>query len=714
MLVAIGADLKDLKAGMKEAQNVTKKTANDMQSQFGNDFANSIQNKILGAFAIDALLDFGKAVIDITSEFQKFEAVLTNTLGSSSAAQIAMLQIQDFAAKTPFSVAELTNSFVKLANQGFVPTVNQLRQLGDLAASTGKSFDQLAEAILDAQTGEFERLKEFGIRAQKAGDNVIFTFKGVQTQVDFTNESIKQYITGLGDLQGVSGSMASINETLGGSVSNLGDSFDRLLVRLGKLTGGFIQFQVQALGQTLDLITEWLTSQKELDRNEHLLAVGKAAEQVAIRYQKLIDIGKAYAGLDETTAKIEAFAQLKENISKAYLESQKLTDITIDYVAASGKLSDAEIKAAQASHALTEAQLDRLESLGVLTKAQIEFYNASANKLEINKAELDALEKLRASEEAHTEAVKKGKKAKEEYTGIIAIERKKLEELEKARMNAKTAEEVGKYNDLIAVQKEAIEVLENYTLKIEQFNAVDIAPKGLDRATVMKPITNLPETFSSKFYKDLGNEMVIAAGKNKVFGDSFNLAAAQADILTSAINYLIESGVNPASPMIESLKLQLDALGQTMAKIVIDLTVPVSDMITTLAGAFGELAVGAASVDDFGQTIIKAMGDFVSQLGKMMIATGVASLALKMVVDSPYAAIAAGAALVALGAATSALMKKGPSSPSMSTGARSGGGAAASYVGHNRGEVQVYGMIRGKDIQLSNYKTTVLDQRLGR
>src|SRR5690606_41770376 len=59
-----------------------------------------------------------------------------------------------------------------------------------------------SEAILDAQTGEFERLKEFGIRAKDAGDSVIFTYKGVQTQVEKTSGSIREYITSLGDAQG--------------------------------------------------------------------------------------------------------------------------------------------------------------------------------------------------------------------------------------------------------------------------------------------------------------------------------------------------------------------------------------------------------------------------------------------------------------------------------------------------------------------------------
>lgn len=192
------------------------------------------------AFSVGAVLSFGKAIIDTTAQFQKMEAVLTNTLGSNSAAKVAMDQIVDFASKTPFQVDELTGAFVKLANRGFTPTIREMTALGDLASSTGKSFDQLAEATLDAMTGEFERLKEFGIKAKVEGDNVAFTFKGVTTEVEKTDEAIQSYILSLGETEGVSGSMAAISETVGGKISNLQDNFTQLQLTLGSSSSGLI------------------------------------------------------------------------------------------------------------------------------------------------------------------------------------------------------------------------------------------------------------------------------------------------------------------------------------------------------------------------------------------------------------------------------------------------------------------------------------------
>lgn len=203
-----------------------------------NNISQNIANNFAAAFAIGSVVSFGQEIIKTTAEFEKLKAVLTNTLGSSSEAEQSFNKINEFASKTPFSVLELTDAFVKLTNFGLKPSERALTAYGDLAASTGKSFDQLAEAIIDATTGEFERLKEFGVRASKQGDKVEFTFKGVKTQVDFTGESIRDYIESLGKAQGVSGGMAAISETLAGKLSNIDDAVTTLKASIGSLVAG--------------------------------------------------------------------------------------------------------------------------------------------------------------------------------------------------------------------------------------------------------------------------------------------------------------------------------------------------------------------------------------------------------------------------------------------------------------------------------------------
>lgn len=205
------------------------------------------------------LVSLGQSVVNTLAEFEKFEAVLTNTLGSNSAAKTALDGITRFAASTPFQVDELTGSFVKLANRGFVPTINQMSLLGDLAASQGKGFDQLTEAVLDAQTGEFERLKEFGIQASKSGDAVTVSFKDQQRTVANTPNAIKDALLDIArTAPGVAGSMAAISKTTGGQLSNLQDQFTGLKLSIGRALQPFISNWLPKIMGGVQWMTDWV------------------------------------------------------------------------------------------------------------------------------------------------------------------------------------------------------------------------------------------------------------------------------------------------------------------------------------------------------------------------------------------------------------------------------------------------------------------------
>lgn len=295
-----------------------------------NNFSTSLKQVggiIAGAFAVDKLLEFGGAVVETTSTFQRFESVLTNTLGSQSEAQKALDRITEFASQTPFSVAELTDSFVRLANQGFRPTSEEMRKLGDLASSTGKDFVQLTEAVIDAQVGEFERLKEFGIRASKQGDQVKFTFKGVETQVKFTADAINDYVLSLGDLEGVSGAMVGISKTLGGQISNLGDSFDSLKNEIGEALMPILTSAIGAFKDLFENITRIINPQKALLNDfkatkKELDEMNSSTEKLAGNELRVFNIRKQL--LEQKYNELEKEINLEKEKSKnAIIEEQK-------------------------------------------------------------------------------------------------------------------------------------------------------------------------------------------------------------------------------------------------------------------------------------------------------------------------------------------------------------------------------------------------------
>lgn len=316
--IPIGAPLgqldRDLKGAEKKLKGFTSSAETDLKgfSSTASSAFKSAGLALAGAFSVGAFASFGKEVLAVTAEFEKFGAVLGNTLGSNALAKLKLKEIEEFASKTPFSVNELTNAYVKLANQGFKPTGDEMRRLGDLAASTGKSFDMLAEAILDAQTGEFERLKEFGVRAQDAGDKVIFTFKGVQTTVDKSSEAIRNYVTSLGDAEGVSGSMAVISETLTGKISNLGDSWDQMLVSIGSNTSGVFSSVISIISEAVNSITEF---NKELNIASKFKIEGTLVEGLTKSIGKLSGIPALGALLSTKDIKVNAIQSVEKGVN---------------------------------------------------------------------------------------------------------------------------------------------------------------------------------------------------------------------------------------------------------------------------------------------------------------------------------------------------------------------------------------------------------------
>lgn len=102
----------------------------------------------------------------------------TATKDTQKASEIMQYAI-NLANKTPFEGGELVEAASKFEAMGMAAQ-KWLPLAGDMAAATNKSFDQATEALIDAQTGELERLKEFGITKAKIVEQGEKMFAGVQ------------------------------------------------------------------------------------------------------------------------------------------------------------------------------------------------------------------------------------------------------------------------------------------------------------------------------------------------------------------------------------------------------------------------------------------------------------------------------------------------------------------------------------------------------
>ena len=223
--------LLSVKSRMAELRTGGQQTGESLSGSITK--ATTVVKAFLALKFFEYLKDGVTTSYNVRKEFAKYEAVLRNTFQSSEKAATAMTMLKKLASDTPYQLQELTEGYIKLVNRGIIPTREEIIKMGDVTSSQGKSLDQYIEAILDAMTGEFERLKEFGIKASKENDKVKFSFKGVTTEVQFSEKAITDYLYSLGDLKGVQGSMAVQMEELEGRSSNLSDIMDGLANKIG-------------------------------------------------------------------------------------------------------------------------------------------------------------------------------------------------------------------------------------------------------------------------------------------------------------------------------------------------------------------------------------------------------------------------------------------------------------------------------------------------
>ncbi|HUH57780.1 MAG TPA: hypothetical protein VL020_04630, partial [Pseudomonadales bacterium] len=114
---------------------------------------------------------------------------------------------------------------------------------------------------------------------------------------------------------------------------------------------------------------------------------------------------------------------------------------------------------------------------------------------------------------------------------------------------------------------------------------------------------------------------------------------------------------------------------EEMNAITLDYSGTIANGLTSFATSIGE-AFAEGNFDNLGSELIAAMGSMISEFGAMMIASGVAALALRTLMLAPPTAIAAGIALVALGAAATA-------SAQGTVNKATGGGGGGSMGGTN-------------------------------
>jgi hypothetical protein len=375
VILEVLTETKGVEKVNKEAVGL-QKTFNLARNAFGGIIAGAVVQQQVGK------------IFEITKKYQQYNTILKVATGSQQEATKALQLIENAAGETVFSVDDLTASYIKFANRGLKPTKDEIINLADLAASQGKSFDQLTEAVLDASTGEFERLKEFGIKASKEGDKVKLSFKGVNQTIENTPEAINKAVISLGKLQGVAGSNAKQMKDLSGIISNIGDNTEKVYKNIGERLKGFFTESLGAVAKWVEKLVEFTqipVSEKLQEEQIELNGLVQSITQTNISQEKrnglIAELQEKYPfflkNIDAETASND---QLKARL-------REVNELYIKRIALQGK----EEKIEKALKASGEAKLKQLE---IERKRRIELNKVVSDfKLPIDLNSIDDLDK---------------------------------------------------------------------------------------------------------------------------------------------------------------------------------------------------------------------------------------------------------------------------------------------------------------------------------
>lgn len=229
--------LNQVKGQLGDLSKSSKKTGN-MLAGMGENFKKAVSAVAIGAGIIGgAMTVLGGMALNSASNYETMGVALETAFGGNiEMAKAAQKQITEFATKTPYDLNQVMTGFIKLKNMGLDPSEKAMTSYGNTASAMGKDLNSMVEAVADAATGEFERLKEFGIRASSEGDKVSFTFKGITQTVGKNSKEIEDYLIKLGETN-FAGGMEKQSQTLNGKLSTLKDTFDQTMASFAMDTG---------------------------------------------------------------------------------------------------------------------------------------------------------------------------------------------------------------------------------------------------------------------------------------------------------------------------------------------------------------------------------------------------------------------------------------------------------------------------------------------
>jgi len=262
-------------SAVSQAQSQMEKLKNSIAPA-----ADASRKFAIGLAAVGAAaVGFGSAAVMAANNMEQMEISFTTMLGSAENAKSFMVDLINFAKKTPFELKGLQTASAQLMAYGFTQKeiLPNLKALGDIASGVG--MEKLPNLILaygqvraaTRLTGmELRQFTEAGVPMLEELSKVMKKpVSEIQKLVSAGEVGFKDVQTALMNLTGEGGRfnnlMSNQMETVGGKISNLKDTWNIFLAVLGKEFLPMVKKIIDALIPFVqDTLPQWIAKVKEI------------------------------------------------------------------------------------------------------------------------------------------------------------------------------------------------------------------------------------------------------------------------------------------------------------------------------------------------------------------------------------------------------------------------------------------------------------------
>ncbi len=519
------------------------------------------------------------------------------------------------------------------------------KKLAAVIKATGGAAELTANEM-KRYASQLQDVTRFGDEVTIDAMAIMATFKSIKGDV------FKEAIASAQDMATV------LNTDLNAAVMQIGKALETPEIGLNALRRSGVSFSQEQTRQIKQLVAEGKKQEAQLIMLKELQTeFGGAAKAAA---------GDVYGATEQMG---NAWGDLKEAIGNAItpsVENMKLLTGAIQTT--TDVINDKSIPAWKKLLDMANPVLDtQNKALAALNKKRDEENEKMLNSLELQYKDTEALKIELNKFLQYSEA--KQKAYKDVYNAIVA-ELRKREEGISAGNKEREAQEKLAAEKLAAMEREQESIQAVIAMSEKSASALSDkikAYKKLAEQTDQNDITNQvfykKEIFRLdsliKKNKELVDAKVIADLKKQDGGpisagkQLFGVQEAAIDVETELTGFKALDQLSLFPENLDNLRKPLKQIQQDFIDLSDVANNAIDTMVTGFAEGFGEMLSGGGNLQGFSAMVAGTFADMAINVGKVAISTGIAVAGIKAALKSlnPVAAIAAGAALVALGTA---------------------------------------------------------------